>query len=88
VYLHIGENYMINKKDIVMIGNYESAISSEICKEFFSMAEEEGFILDYSKGKARSFILTDEKIYLSLISSNTLGKRMKAKDGGLQYAGK
>lgn len=85
MYLHIGENYMVSKKDIVMIGNYESTTLSEISKEFFSMAEEEGFIIDYSKGKARSFILTEETIYLSLISSNTLEKRMKDKDGGLKY---
>lgn len=86
MFLHLGENYMIAKKEIVLIGNLESTTLSEYTKEFINIAREEGFVIDYSMGNPKSFVLTDETIYLSLISSNTLSKRMKdipGKDGGL-----
>jgi len=77
VYLHLGENYLIPQKDVVLIGDIDSTTMSDITKEFLNIAEEEGFIVDYSMGNARSFILTGETVYLSMISSSTLAKRMK-----------
>ena len=77
MYLHLGENYLIPQKDVVLIGDIDSTTMSDITKEFLNIAEEEGFIVDYSMGNARSFILTGETVYLSMISSSTLAKRMK-----------
>lgn len=81
VFLHLGENYLIPQKDVVMIGDLDSTTMSDITKEFFNIAEEEGFIVDYSMGNARSFVLTGETIYLSMISSSTLAKRMEKMSG-------
>lgn len=75
MFLHLGENYLIPASEVVMIGDLESSKDSDITKEFFNIAEEEGFIVDYSMGKPRSFIMTGETIYLSMISSSTLAKR-------------
>ncbi|MEJ6951937.1 extracellular matrix regulator RemB [Natronospora cellulosivora (SeqCode)] len=77
MYLHLGENYLIPTKEVVLIGSFETALESDITKEFFEVAEEEGFVVDYSMGNPRSFVLTSETIYLSMISSSTLEKRMK-----------
>ncbi|MFW6287243.1 MAG: extracellular matrix regulator RemB [bacterium] len=85
MFLHLGENHLIPEKDVVLIGDLESTSISDITKEFFNIAEEEGFIVDYSNGNARSFILTGETVYLSMISSTTLAKRivtMPGKNGG------
>ncbi len=76
MFLHIGEEHMIPVRDIVLIADYESTTHSEITGEFFNISEEEGFIIDYSSGNPRSFVLTGETIYLSMISSKTLGKRI------------
>lgn len=67
---------MIPTKDIVMIGSLETTTHSEITEEFLNISEEEGFIVDYSSGKAKSFILTGETVYFSMISSSTLAKRV------------
>lgn len=85
MFLHLGEDYLIPAKDVVMIGDLESTRDSDITEEFFDIAEEEGFIIDYSMGNPRSFIMTGETIYLSMISSSTLAKRFKnipGKNGG------
>ncbi|HLV08934.1 MAG TPA: extracellular matrix/biofilm biosynthesis regulator RemA family protein [Halanaerobiales bacterium] len=76
MFLHLGGNQMIPVKDIVMIGDFNNDSESKITAEFFEMAREEGFIIDYSSGNPQSFILTDETIYLSMISSDTLKKRI------------
>jgi ribosomal protein S8 len=73
--LHLGNDYMIPTKDVVLIADIEST-SSEITEEFLEISKEEGFIKDYSKGDAKSFVITNETIYYSTISSKTLRKRM------------
>ena len=76
MFLHLGDGYMIPSKEVVLIGDLESTTSSEITEEFLEISDEEGFIVDYSGGKARSFVLTEETIYLSMISSKTLEDRV------------
>jgi ribosomal protein S8 len=76
MFLHLGDGYMIPSKQVVLIGDLESTTSSEITEEFLDISEEEGFIVDYSGGNPRSFVLTEETIYLSMISSKTLGDRV------------
>ena len=73
--LHIGADKNIPLDDIVLIADYESTLNSSDSQNFLEIAEEEGFIKDYSEGDPKSFIVTDETIYLSLISSKTLAKR-------------
>ena len=81
MFLHLGRGHMLETKRIVMIGNIESSLDSEITEEFFDTSREEGFIIDYSEGEPRSFILTEEKIYYSIISAKTLRKRLRRKIG-------
>ncbi len=73
--LHIGDDKNIPLEDIVLIADYKSALDSEASQDFLQIAKEEGFIKDYSNGNPKSFIVTDETVYLSLISSETLAKR-------------
>ncbi|MFW6305876.1 MAG: extracellular matrix regulator RemB [Bacillota bacterium] len=86
MFLHLGQDKLIPVSEVVMIGDLESATNADSTEEFLNIAKEEGFIIDYSDGKARSFVLTDEIVYYSMISSSTLAKRIQeipGKDGGL-----
>ncbi|AZR74307.1 DUF370 domain-containing protein [Anoxybacter fermentans] len=74
--LHIGNGHLIPTKDVVMIADYKSSMSSKDTQNFLKIANEEGFVKDYSEGSPKSFIVTNETIYLSLISSATLAKRI------------
>lgn len=75
MFLHLGQGHTIPIKEIVMIGNLNNK-TSKSTKEFLEIAQEEGFVVDYSSAKPKSFILTDETIYLSLITARTLLKRL------------
>ncbi|MGM0437701.1 MAG: extracellular matrix regulator RemB [Bacillota bacterium] len=77
MFLHLGKGHMLPEKEVVLIGDLETTTHSDTTQEFLDISDEEGFIVDYSEGEAKSFVLTGETIYLSMISSKTLAKRMK-----------
>ncbi|MGM0501541.1 MAG: extracellular matrix regulator RemB [Bacillota bacterium] len=74
--LHLGQDYTIPAKDVVLIADWEATIDSKDTVDFLDISEEEGFIIDYANGDPKSFVVTEEKIYYSIISSSTLKKRM------------
>ncbi len=76
MFLHLGDGNMIPSKEVVLIGDLENTTFSKITQEFMKISDEEGFIVDFSGGDPRSFVLTGETIYLSMISSKTLAKRV------------
>lgn len=76
MFLHIGNGFLIPMKDVVMIADYESTTSGKDTQNFLEVANEEGFICDHSDGSPKSYIITSETVYLSLISSTTLAKRV------------
>ncbi|MCK8816609.1 DUF370 domain-containing protein [Natroniella sulfidigena] len=78
--LHLGKGNVISLKDVVLIADLETTTQAKETEEFLKIAEAEGFIIDYSEGNPRSFIVTDETVYYSMISSNTLAKRVNVKD--------
>lgn len=75
MFLHIGNDVVVLKKDVVAILEMDSD-SSAITKEFLEIAKDEGFIEYISeKDKGKSYLITTNKIYLSPISCATLKKR-------------
>jgi extracellular matrix regulatory protein B len=88
MFLHIGKDRVIPIKDIIAIVDLESMEESEITKEFFNTALEEGFMVESSE-KPKSYIITEKsdckkdlkrgktktEIYSSSISACTLLKR-------------
>lgn len=78
MYLHIGNDIILKKENILFILDYDNFSENKICKEFYKKIEKKN-ITDISKQKPKSIIITKEnniiKAYISNISSNTLGKR-------------
>jgi hypothetical protein len=79
VFLHLGENIVVPIKDVIGIFDMETATYSSDTIQFLRMAEEDGFVQRITKEKPKSFIVAEvnkkSKIFLSPISSSTLGKR-------------
>jgi len=77
MYLHLGSDYMIKNSEIVAIFNLKDA-ESDIYKEYISKYAYKYEIIDASEGEEfYSCVLTENKIYLSAISSITLKKRLE-----------
>lgn len=75
MFLHLGGDVIIPKKDVIAILNVR-AENSPITKEFLEIARGEKTVrIIAKKGKEKSFVLTREQIFVSPISCSTLKKR-------------
>jgi regulator of extracellular matrix RemA (YlzA/DUF370 family) len=74
MFLHLGSDTVVALRDVIAINDLKS-FRSGINKEFLTHMREKKQIIDISSDNAKSFIVTDKKIYLSAISSLTLKKR-------------
>jgi len=66
MYLHIGENKAVRKKDIVAIFDMDSATVSSVTKKFLSSAQRAGKVRALGYDLPRTFIvMRDGTVYLS-----------------------
>lgn len=82
MFVHIGNDYIINDKDIIAVFDIDNASISKRTRNFLKKAEEEGKIINVSSDIPRSFIVYKPKenkhiIYLSQLSSSTILKRIE-----------
>lgn len=77
MFLHLGSELSVLKKNIIGIFDYDIVKKSKDTKEFLEIATNEGTINKIKDStKNKSFVVTDEHVYLSPISSLTLEKRI------------
>jgi len=74
MFLHLGADMVIPLRDVIAITDLKSGRSG-INTEFLSKMQDEKKVIDVSEKAAKSFIITNNFIYLSAISSITLKKR-------------
>lgn len=75
MFLHLGGDVMVPKKDIIAIIDIKTK-QLPATKEFLEIAKDEEFTkLISSNEKEKSFIITNKEIYISPISCSTLKKR-------------
>lgn len=80
MYLHLGNDVVINMKNIVGIFDIENTSISQHTKSFLNKATKADKIINVSYEMPKTFIVTineksDEIIYISQISASTLRKR-------------
>lgn len=81
MFLHLGEDVIVLKTSIIGIFDKDICTSAISTREFLEINESEKKIqkIGHPK-KAKTFILTKDRVYLSPISSNTLVKRFEKHD--------
>jgi len=76
MFLHLGGEVSVPKKEIMGIFDYETVRRSNITKEFLELAQNDKNIVEIAPNQpVKSFIITNSKVFLSPISSTTLQKR-------------
>lgn len=77
--LHLGRDFFVKKKDILMILEYQEAMKNQDTKNFLKNLEK----IDLGEGQPKAIIVAQEYgkevAYLSQISSRTLLKRSEQK---------
>jgi hypothetical protein len=74
MFLHLGADTIIPLKNVILISDRKDNAAG-INGEFLNLMQEEGMIVDVSVGNPKSFVIADDKVYLSAISAFTLKKR-------------
>lgn len=86
MFLHLGSDVVVNTADVIAILDLDVTSTSKITREFLTVAEEEGFIVNVMPGDLpKSFVITEidreSRVFISPISSQTLLKRARGKGG-------
>ena len=76
MYLHIGNGKVLRKKDVIGIFDMDKTTMSKITKNFLSGKDKAGMVESVCSDIPRSFVITsDGKVYISQISSQSIGSR-------------
>ena len=81
MYLHLGNNNLIRKRDIVGVFDLDISSQSHLTRAFLRAAEQTGAILDASGGELpKSFVVCaaperGQTVYLSQLNASTLLRR-------------
>ena len=68
MYLHLGENKVVRKKDILAIFDMDSSTVSSVTKKYLSNAQKEGRVKPLGFDLPRTFIrMKDKTVYLSAL---------------------
>lgn len=86
IYLHIGNNYSVDTRDIVGIFDIENTTVEKCTKILLDRAEKEKKCVYTTYEMPKSFIITvkngRERLYISQLAASTLRKRL-AEGGGM-----
>lgn len=81
LYLHLGQETMVNTKDIIGLFDLDTSTVSPKTREYLTRAEKEGRVVNVSTELPKSFAVTtgaQPKVYISQLSAPTLKKRVDA----------
>ena len=85
MYLHMGQDFIVREQEIIGIFDIDTTSTGKRTREFLARAEEEGAVVSMTNEIPKSFVITDfpyDTVYISSISSRTLGERCKRLDKG------
>lgn len=77
MFLHLGNDFLIKNEEIIAIINLDTEVPLDrSTRDIIELGEAERRLVRIAAGgKEKSLIVTDDKVYLSPISSLTLQKR-------------
>ncbi|MGN0524176.1 MAG: extracellular matrix regulator RemB [Eubacterium sp.] len=77
MYLHIGEDTVITDREIIGIFDMDTSTVNKATRDYLAEAEKRGRVEYVNYDLPKSFIVTDEKVYVSPINTSTLLRRSK-----------
>ena len=80
MYIHLGNDCIVRKKDIIGIFDLENTSLSKDTKDFLADASKKGEVIYLTMDIPKSYIVCEKEgkkiIYVSLLSASTLRKRL------------
>lgn len=77
MYLHLGEDTVVNSKEIIGIFDMDTSTVNKATRDYLNIAEKNKKTVYVNYDLPKSFIVTKDKIYISPLNTNTLLKRSR-----------
>lgn len=77
MYLHLGEDTVITDKGIIGIFDIDTSTVNKATRDYLTKAERDKRVVYVNFDLPKSFVVTDDTVYVSPINSATLYKRIK-----------
>ena len=77
MFIHLGENTVITDEKIIGIFDMDTSTVNKATRDYLSKAEKTGRVEYVNYDLPKSFIVTDDKVYISPVNTSTLNKRSK-----------
>lgn len=79
MYIHLGQDTVVKKEDILGIFDMDTSTVSGLTRKFLNLAEKDGRVVNVSFELPKSFVVCSENgkltVYISQLSPATLEKR-------------
>ncbi len=81
MYLHLGNDYIVNVKEIIGIFDLEKSSVSKYTRDYLANATKEGRVVNCTMELPKSFVVAldeelTERVFISQLACATLRKRM------------
>jgi len=77
-YLHLGSDVVVHSGEVIGIFDIERVTVNKDVNEFLKVCQKSGKIYYVSLDLPKSFAVTDDKVYITNVSTLTLKKRLKS----------
>ncbi len=77
MYLHLGENTVVNSKEIIGIFDMDTSTVNKATRDYLNLAQKNNKIVYVNFELPKSFVVTNDKIFISPLNTATLLKRAK-----------
>ena len=79
MFIHLGEDTVINDKEIIGVFDIDTSTVNKATRDYLSLAEKNKRVVYVNYDLPKSFIVCDDKVYISPINTGTINKRSKDK---------
>lgn len=77
MYIHLGSDISVHKNDIIGIFDLESTSVEKSVNEYLSKEQKSGNIYYVSLDMPKSYVVTEDKVFVTNVSTETLRERAK-----------
>jgi len=77
MFIHLGEDTVINDKEIIGVFDIDTSTVNKATRDYLSKAEKEKRVIYVNYDLPKSFIVCDDRVYISPINTATINKRSK-----------
>ena len=77
MFIHLGENTVITDEKIIGIFDMDTSTVNKATRDYLANAEKTGRVEYVNFDLPKSFVVTDDRVYISPVNTSTLNKRSK-----------